>query len=167
MHHLEFVTTYDGGCRGTFEQILQPTVATFYTKYRYNFWRPETAILNAAADRNDRTQPDAAFRRLIVTPCFPSYPSAHGTLSNAARAMLEQVYGDGPFSITLMNNGTTSKYTSLTDITGDISDARVYGGSTSARTRTLANRWEFASANTCTRTICGRRMATVLINDSR
>ena len=108
--------------------ISDAAVATFYTKYRYNFWRPETAILNAAADRNDRTQPDAAFRPLIVTPCFPGYPSAHGTLSNAARAMMEQVYGYGPFSITLMNNGMTFKYTSLTDITDDISDARVYGG---------------------------------------
>ena len=27
-----------------------------------------------------------------------------------------------------MNNGMTFKYTSLTDITDDISDARVYGG---------------------------------------
>ena len=65
---------------------------------------------------------------LIVTPCFPGYPSAHGTLSNAARAIMEQVYGDGPFSITLMAAGMTLNYTSLTQITDDISDARVYGG---------------------------------------
>lgn len=108
--------------------ISDAAVATFYTKYLYKFWRPETAIHNAGADGNDRTQPDAAFKPLIVTPCFPSYPSAHGTLSNAARAIMEQVYGDGPFSITLMAAGMTLNYTSLTQITDDISDARVYGG---------------------------------------
>jgi hypothetical protein len=63
-----------------------------------------------------------------VTPCIPGYPSAHGTLSNAARAIVEKVYGDGPFSITLMAAGMTLNYTSLTQITDDISDARVYGG---------------------------------------
>jgi PAP2 superfamily len=108
--------------------IADAAVATFYTKYLYKFWRPETAIHNAGADGNDRTQPDAAFMPLIVTPCFPGYPSAHGTLSNAARAIMEQVYGDGPFSITLMAAGMTLNYTSLTQITDDISDARVYGG---------------------------------------
>jgi hypothetical protein len=75
--------------------IADAAVATFYTKYLYKFWRPETAIHDADADGNDRTQPDAAFMPLIVTPCFPGYPSAHGTLSNAARAMMEQCTATG------------------------------------------------------------------------
>jgi hypothetical protein len=106
-------------------------VATFDTKYHYNFWRPETAIQNAAGDGNDLTQPDPTFAPYIVTPCFPSYPSAHGTLSNAATEVMDQVYAAGQLSITLTNSavpGVTLKYTSLTQITDDISDARVYGG---------------------------------------
>ncbi len=111
--------------------ISDAAVATFDTKYHYDFWRPETAIQNATGDGNDLTQPDPTFAPFIVTPCFPSYPSAHGTLSNAAAEVMDQVYAGGQLSITLTNNavpGVTLKYTSLTQITDDISDARVYGG---------------------------------------
>ena len=41
---------------------------------------------------------------------------------------MEQTYGDGPFSITLTAAGMARNYTSLTQITDDISDARVHGG---------------------------------------
>jgi hypothetical protein len=111
--------------------ISDAAVATFYNKYFYKFWRPETAIHDAASDGNNKTDPDANYAPFIVTPCFPSYPSAHGTLSNSAREVLELVYGDGPFSITLSTPavpGVTLHYTTLTQITDDISDARVYGG---------------------------------------
>jgi hypothetical protein len=111
--------------------VSDAAVATFAVKYSYNFWRPETAIHEAALDGNDRTEPDATYTPFIVTPCFPSYPSAHGVLSNAAREVLEHSYGSGPFSITLSSAavpGVTLHYTTLSQITEDISDARVYGG---------------------------------------
>ena len=111
--------------------ISDGAVATFDSKYHYNFWRPETAIHNAAADGNDQTAPDGTFAPFIVTPCFPGYPSAHGTLSNAAREVMEQVYEGGQLSITLTTAavpGVTLNYTTLTQITDDIEDARVYGG---------------------------------------
>jgi hypothetical protein len=109
--------------------ISDAAVATFYNKYLYNFWRPETAIQDAANDGNDKTTPDPSFKPLITTPCFPSYPSAHGTLSNAAREVMEKIYGEGPFSITLSAPALpTLHYSRLEEITDDISDARVYGG---------------------------------------
>lgn len=111
--------------------ISDAAVATFYNKYKYQFWRPETAIHDAADDGNDKTTADPNFTPLITTPCFPSYPSAHGTLSNAAREVMEKIYGDGPFSITLSTPavpGVTLHYSTLEEITDDISDARVYGG---------------------------------------
>lgn len=111
--------------------ISDGAVATFDTKYHYNFWRPETAIRNAATDGNDQTAPDATFTPFIVTPCFPGYPSAHATLSNAAREVMEQVYAGGRLSITLKSAavpGVILNYTTLTQITDDIDDARVYGG---------------------------------------
>jgi len=106
-------------------------VATFDSKYHYNFWRPETAIRAAANDDNAKTQPDFSFQPFIVTPCFPGYPSAHATLSNAAREVLEQSYGNVHQLLTLSSPavpGVTLKYTTLTQITDDIDDARVYGG---------------------------------------
>jgi hypothetical protein len=111
--------------------ISDAAVATFYNKYLYKFWRLETAIHDAADDGNDKTIPDPNFTPLITTPCFPSYPSAHGTLSNAAREVMEKIYGEGPFSITLSTPalpGVTLHYSRLEEITDDISDARVYGG---------------------------------------
>ncbi len=111
--------------------ISDAAVATFYNKYLYTFWRPETAIHDAGNDGNDKTTPDPSFKPLITTPCFPSYPSAHGTLSNAAREVMEKIYGEGPFSITLSTPAlpaVTLHYSRLEEITDDISDARVYGG---------------------------------------
>jgi hypothetical protein len=111
--------------------ISDAAVAMFYNKYLYNFWRPETAIHDAGDDGNDKTTADPNFKPLITTPCFPSYPSAHGVLSNAAREVMEKIYGEGPFSITLSTPalpGVTLHYSRLEEITDDISDARVYGG---------------------------------------
>ena len=106
-------------------------VATFDTKYKYKTWRPETAIHMGQADGNDATAADGAFTPLITAPCFPGYPSAHATLSNAAREMLERIYAPRRRALILSNPavpGITLRYTRLKEITEDIDDARVYGG---------------------------------------
>ena len=111
--------------------ISDGAVAVFDTKYTYNFWRPETAIRFTGDDGNSRTGPDPAYTPFILCPCFPSYPSAHGTLSGAAREVLERLFSDATTSITLSNSavpGITLNYTKLKQINEDISDARVYGG---------------------------------------
>src|SRR3984957_15020745 len=97
-------------------------VASFLNKYHYNFWRPETAIHAVG---------DPSWAPFIVTPCFPSYPSNHGSAGNAAAAVLRRLYGDCGHSITLTNPAVPTivlQYTSFKEITDDISDARVYGG---------------------------------------
>lgn len=106
-------------------------VASFFNKYHYNFWRPETAIRGGDSDGNDKTVPDANFQPFVVTPCFPSYPSNHGSAANAGAAILRRLYGEGGHSITLTNPAVptiTLQYSALSQITDDISDARVYGG---------------------------------------
>lgn len=111
--------------------ISDGAVTTFDTKYTYNFWRPETAIRSGDFDGNRATEPDLAFTPFISTPCFPGYPSAHGTLSNAARDVLERLYGTRRHSIIVSNPavpGISLKYSKLKEITDDIGDARVYGG---------------------------------------
>jgi hypothetical protein len=101
------------------------------TKYEYAFWRPETAIHAADIDGNRWTEPDASFTPFITTPCFPSYGSAHAAASYAARAVAELVLGDDETTMVLSNAavpGVVLEYTSFEEITGDIDDARVYGG---------------------------------------
>jgi hypothetical protein len=73
--------------------LSDAAVATFDTKYKYNFWRPETAIRMGQMDDNESTVADPSFTPLIIAPCFPGYPSAHATLSNAARETLERLFG--------------------------------------------------------------------------
>jgi hypothetical protein len=106
-------------------------VASFLNKYHYNFWRPETAIHGGDTDSNPKTAGDPSWAPFIVTPCFPSYPSNHGSAGNAAAEVLRRIYGEAGHSITLTNPvvpAITLQYTSFKQITDDISDARVYGG---------------------------------------
>jgi membrane-associated phospholipid phosphatase len=106
-------------------------VATFLNKYHYNFWRPETAIHAGDTDGNPKTDADPNYVPFIVTPCFPSYPSNHGSASNGAAEVLRRLYGEAGHAITLSNPAVPSivlQYTSFKQITSDISDARVYGG---------------------------------------
>ncbi len=106
-------------------------VAAFLNKYHYNFWRPETAIHGGDTDGNPKTAGDPNWAPFIVTPCFPSYPSNHGSAGNAAAAVMRLLYGEAGHSITLTNPALPDivlQYNSFKQITDDISDARVYGG---------------------------------------
>ena len=111
--------------------INDSLVASFFNKYHYNFWRPETAIHAGDTDGNPKTEGDPDWAPFIVTPCFPSYPSNHGSAGNAAAEVLRRIYGEAGHSITLTNPAVPNivlQYTSFKQITDDISDARVYGG---------------------------------------
>jgi membrane-associated phospholipid phosphatase len=111
--------------------INDSLVASFFNKYHYNFWRPETAIRAGDTDGNPKTEADPTFLPFIVTPCFPSYPSNHGSGSGGGAEVLRRLYGESGHSITVSNPAVPSivlQYTSFKQITDDISDARVYGG---------------------------------------
>jgi membrane-associated phospholipid phosphatase len=111
--------------------INDSQVATFGNKYYYNRWRPVTAIRAGDADGNSRTNPDALFTPFVVTPCFPSYPSNHGSASGSGAEILSLLFGDAADQITVLSPampGIAMHYTALSQITADIDDARVYGG---------------------------------------
>jgi hypothetical protein len=106
-------------------------VASFWTKYHYKLWRPETAIREGDLDGNASTDADVTFAPYIPTPCFPSYPSNHAGGSTSGAEILRRLYGAGGHAITMANPvvpGLTFHYTRFSQITDDIDDARVYGG---------------------------------------
>lgn len=106
-------------------------VTVMETKYHYKRWRPETAIREGALDGNPRTDPDPLYKPFIITPCFPSYPSAHGSASYSAREVLARIFSNRPHSIVLSTPampGFVLQYNTLSEITDDIDNARVYGG---------------------------------------
>ncbi len=111
--------------------ISDASIAAYDSKYFYGAWRPITAIRAAATDGNAKTDPDAGWLPLIPTPAFPSYPSAHATLSGAARTVLERLLGKQDIAITLSTPslaGVVLNYTEWKQICDDIDDARIYGG---------------------------------------
>lgn len=111
--------------------INDSLVASFLNKYHYNFWRPETAIHGGDTDGNPDTVADADWAPFITTPCFPSYPSNHGSAVNAAAEVLRRLYGEAAHALTLSNPAVptiTLQYGSFREICDDVSDARVYGG---------------------------------------
>jgi hypothetical protein len=102
--------------------ISDSLVASFLNKYGYTFWRPETAI---------HASGNTSWAPFVTTPCFPSYPSNHGSAANGAAEVMRLLYGEAGHSITLTNPAVPTivlQYTSFKQITDDIADARVYGG---------------------------------------
>jgi len=122
--------------------INDSLIASFLNKYHYNYWRPETAIRDGDMDGNPKTNSDTSFVPLILTPCFPSYPSNHGSSSNAGTEVARRLYGESGHSITITNPampGIVLHYTRFKQITDDVSDARVYGGSIFDPTKSQAS----------------------------
>ncbi|MGH9630549.1 MAG: vanadium-dependent haloperoxidase [Bryobacteraceae bacterium] len=112
--------------------VADASIALFEAKYFYEFWRPLTAIRAGDIDGNPRTEGNAGFTSLINAPAYPSYPSGFGSFSNAARYVLERLFGRGRHSIALAPNPAVPnmnlEYKKLRHVTDDIDDARVYGG---------------------------------------
>ena len=65
-------------------------------KYYYNFWRPITAIRNAAEDGNPQTEPEPGWEPLIATPNHPEYPCAHCAQSAATADLMKTVQENVP-----------------------------------------------------------------------
>lgn len=118
--------------------VSDSLVASFFNKYHYNRWRPETAIRNGAADGNDKTEGDVGFATFIPTPCFPSYPSNHASGTSGGLEVMRRLFGASGHKITITNTVPalgglpatviTESYTQLKEISDDVDDARVYGG---------------------------------------
>jgi len=113
-------------------------VVSFFAKYEYKFWRPETAIRAGDTDGNRRTDVAGAFVPFILTPCFPSYPSNHASGTNGGLEMMRRLFGAAGHDMTVTNSvpalGSlpaaviTKHYTQLKQIADDVDDARVYAG---------------------------------------
>ena len=118
--------------------INDSLIASFYNKYHYNLWRPETGIRNGESDDNRKTEGDASFSTFIATPCFPSYPSNHASGTNGGLEVMRRLFGAAGHDITISNSVAalgslpatviTKHYTKFKDIADDVDDARVYGG---------------------------------------
>lgn len=107
-------------------------IASFETKYRYNFWRPITAIRSADLDGNAATIADSTWTPFHpITPAMPDYNSGHSAAGGAARAVLSRFFGrdDIAFSVASTSSpGTVRHYASLTQAADENGLSRILVG---------------------------------------
>jgi hypothetical protein len=104
-------------------------IVTWRNKARYSFWRPVTAIQEAASDGNPATEADPAWQSLIANPPYPEHPSGLSALGCAVADTMRHFYGsdEATFSGTTQGN-VTRTFTSFSEVCADIVDARVWSG---------------------------------------
>ena len=112
--------------------MMDGVAAVFEAKYFYNYWRPITAIRNAADDGNPATEGDPTWQSLLGTPPHPEYPSAHGYVSASGVAVLNAVFGQHyGFETTSSAPGMAGIARWFDDFEAfnvDAQVARIYGG---------------------------------------
>jgi hypothetical protein len=110
-------------------------------KFAYLWWRPVTAIREAATDGDPLTVPDPQWTSMIPTPAGPEYPSGHAGYAGAAEQVLERFAGPvtptaftvsvtlvPPFGSGQEYSRTYGRGTPWSALTRDTVDARVWGG---------------------------------------
>ncbi|MFF5075780.1 vanadium-dependent haloperoxidase [Actinoplanes sp. NPDC000266] len=106
------------------------TIACFTQKRAWNFWRPVTAVQLAGTDGNPATSPDPAWTPLLITPPFPDFTSGHACTTGAIMMALRRFFGrdDIAFSAYSADSGTTRHFTSFSQATAEVIEARIWGG---------------------------------------
>ncbi len=100
-------------------------------KFKYDFWRPMTAIRDADLDGNPDTEREAGWRPLITTPPFPSYTSGHSTFSGAAATALAEFFGTDAVRFSTTSEGAPGQRRSFDGFWAAAQEAgrsRIYGG---------------------------------------
>ncbi len=106
-------------------------IVCWEVKYRYNTWRPVTAIQRADEDGNPATDPDPNWVGYLNSPNFPEYVSGHSTFSKASAEVLTRFYGTDAISFTATSDslpGIFRSFTSLAACANEVGLSRIYGG---------------------------------------
>jgi hypothetical protein len=67
-------------------------ISSFNAKYRYNYWRPITAIQTADTDGNPETAADPTWTSLVPAPPIPDHDSAHSVQGGAAAEVMKDFF---------------------------------------------------------------------------
>lgn len=109
------------------------SVIAFYdAKYTYNFWRPVTAIREAAIDGNSQTVPDPNWLPEVgnTTP-DPAYPGAHAVISAAGASVLISFFRDNHFDFSVTSEvlpGVERSFDSFSAAGEEATLSRIFAG---------------------------------------
>ena len=111
---------------------MDAMIAVFDAKYKYEFWRPITAIRNGDIDGNPATERVATWQPIDATPMHPEYPCAHCITSSAIATVIEAVLGTDEIPEVALTSpfapGVTHRFTNLRAYTEEVANARIYAG---------------------------------------
>ena len=107
-------------------------IAVFDAKYKYNFWRPVTAIRNGDIDGNDSTDRDPSWTPFINTPMHPEYPCAHCIVSATVGTVLQAEFGNGAIPVLSTNSSTANNarrtWVKIEEFIQEVANGRIYDG---------------------------------------
>jgi hypothetical protein len=107
-------------------------IAVFDAKYKYEFWRPITAIRNGDIDGNPATQRDAIWQPIDATPMHPEYPCAHCIINSAVAAVIKALLGTEVIPEVSLTSpfapGVRHRFTNLRAYTDEVAGGRIYAG---------------------------------------
>jgi hypothetical protein len=107
-------------------------IASFDTKFKYNFWRPITAIHLGDTDGNPDTKGDPTWNVLAPpTPPVPDYTSNHSADGAAAAEVLKNYFKTDNVSFSTTSAylpGVTRNFTTFTQAADEVAASRVYVG---------------------------------------
>jgi hypothetical protein len=104
-------------------------ITVWADKANWSFWRPITAIREAATDGNPATAPDPDWLPFIPTPPYPEHPSGHLSLSSSFAFTLKEFYGSNDVGWTdTNNNGLTRSYSHFSEAVDEIVGVRIWAG---------------------------------------
>ena len=119
-------------------------ISVWNDKALWSFWRPITAIREAANDGNPETSPDADWLPYLATPPYPDQPSGHVGLATAITMTAQRFFDTDKIAFSATNQvlyvpGTTTTNTnpnltatrdfiSLSEARDEVIEARVLQG---------------------------------------
>jgi hypothetical protein len=111
--------------------LADAAIVSWDCKYVFNYWRPITAIQEAATDGNPGTEADPSWLPLLPTPPFPEYTSGHSTFSGAAAVVLAWYFGSNRIRFSVGSDdlpGVRRSYSSFSEAALESGMSRIYGG---------------------------------------
>jgi hypothetical protein len=106
-------------------------IVCWAAKYKWNLWRPVTAIHRAGEDGNPLTAADLTWDHYLTAPPFPAYPSGHSTFSEASARVIADFYGTDSITFSVESDsmpGAIRTFRSLKACADEVGRSRIYGG---------------------------------------
>jgi hypothetical protein len=112
-----------------FAAFADGLIACWDAKYRFNFWRPVTAIRMGDTDGNDATEADREWEPLGITPNFPEYASGHVCVTAAVAHTIENFFDrKGSIPARNLDTGEERVYQRAADVVNEVVEARMLLG---------------------------------------